>query len=82
MNELRTLIAKNGRIVIPSSFRRALGIEPGEELILRLEENELRITTPRLRLERIQKMIRESIPTDRSLADELIAERREEAKRE
>lgn len=82
MNELRTSVGENGRIVIPSSFRRALGIETGEELILRLEGDELRITTPRLRLARIQKMVREYIPADRSLVDELIAERREEAKRE
>jgi AbrB family looped-hinge helix DNA binding protein len=82
MNELRTSIAENGRIVIPASFRQALGIEPGEELILRLEDDELRITTPRLRLARVQKLIRQYIPAERSLVDELIAERREEAKRE
>jgi AbrB family looped-hinge helix DNA binding protein len=82
MRELRTSITENGRIVIPASFRKALGIEAGEELVMRLEDDELRITTPRLRLARIQKMVRAYIPADRSLVDELIAERREEAKRE
>lgn len=82
MEELRTLLTENGRVVIPSSFRRALGIEPGEELILRLEKDELRITTARLRLAKARALVRKYIPADTSLSDELIAERREAAKRE
>ena len=43
--EARTRINENGRMVIPASFRKALGINPGDELVLRIEDDELRITT-------------------------------------
>lgn len=82
MEQFRATLAENGRIVIPASVRQALGMEPGEELILSLGEDELRITTQRLRLAKIKAQIRKRIPAGRSLVDELIAERREEAKRE
>ena len=34
--ETRLRINENGRVVIPASFRKALGINPGDEVILRL----------------------------------------------
>ena len=45
LSESHTRINENGRVVIPASFRRALGIQPGETVVLRIEDNELRITT-------------------------------------
>jgi AbrB family looped-hinge helix DNA binding protein len=68
--------------VIPASFRKALGINPGDEIVLRLEDDELRITTQKRRLERARRLVRKYIPAGRSLADELIAERREAAHKE
>jgi AbrB family looped-hinge helix DNA binding protein len=80
--ETRTRLNENGRLVIPASFRKALGIDPGDEVIVRLEEDELRITTLRHRIARAQRNARKYVPRGVSLADELIAERREVAKRE
>ena len=80
--ETRTRINENGRMVIPASVRKALGINPGDELVLRIEDDELRITTLKRRLERARQRIRRYIKLGRSLVDELIAERREAAKRE
>jgi len=80
--EARTRLNENGRLVIPASFRKALGINPGDEVILRLEDDELRLTTLRHRIARAQRNARKYIPREVSLADELIAERREAAKRE
>jgi AbrB family looped-hinge helix DNA binding protein len=68
--------------VIPAPFRKALGINPGDEVVLRIEDDELRITTLKRRVERAQQRIRRYIKPGRSLVDELIAERREAAKRE
>jgi AbrB family looped-hinge helix DNA binding protein len=82
MEELRTRIAENGRLVIPSSFRRALGIEAGDEILLRLEENELHIMTQHHRLAKAKALVRRHVPSGTSLVDELIEERREAAKRE
>jgi AbrB family looped-hinge helix DNA binding protein len=80
--ETRLRINENGRVVIPAPFRKALGISPGDEIILRLEGDELRITTLKRRLERAQRHVRKYVKPGVSLVDELIAERREAAKRE
>ena len=80
--ETRARLNENGRVVIPASFRKALGIEVGDEVVLRLEDNELRITTLKQRLERARHRIKKYVKPGRSLVDELLAERREAAKRE
>jgi AbrB family looped-hinge helix DNA binding protein len=80
--ETRLRVNENGRVVIPASYRKALGIKAGDEVILRMEDNELRITTMKRRLERARRRIRRYVKPGVSLADELIAERREAAKRE
>ncbi|MGC1649777.1 MAG: AbrB/MazE/SpoVT family DNA-binding domain-containing protein [Candidatus Sulfotelmatobacter sp.] len=80
--EARLRVNENGRVVIPAAFRKALGINPGDEIILSLEEDELRITTMKRRIERAQRRARQYVKPGVSLVDELIAERREAAKRE
>ena len=80
--ETRMRVNENGRVVIPASYRKALGIKGGDEVILRMEDDELRITTMKRRLERARRRIRQYVKPGVSLADELIAERREAAKRE
>jgi len=80
--ETRMRVNENGRVVIPASYRRALGIKAGDEVILRVEDDELRITTMKRRIERAQRRIRKYVKPRVSLVDELIAERREAAKRE
>ena len=82
MTEARLRVNENGRVVIPAVFRKALGIKAGDEVIARLEEDELRITTVRSRIARAQRLVRQYIKPGRSLADELIAERRREARNE
>jgi AbrB family looped-hinge helix DNA binding protein len=82
VKESHARINENGRIVIPATFRKALGIHPGETVVLRIEGDELRITTLRQRVARAQHLIRKHVPSSKSLADELIAERRDAARRE
>ncbi len=80
--ELRTRVNENGRVVIPSSFRKALGIEIGDEVVLRVEDEELRITTQQRRVQRAQQRARKYVKPGTSLVDELLAERRRAARRE
>ena len=80
--ETRTRVNENGRVVIPVSFRKALGINVGDEVVLRIENNELRILTLKQRIERAQRLVRQHVKPGTSLVDELISERREAAKRE
>lgn len=80
--ETRTRVNENGRVVIPASFRKALGINVGDEVVMRIEDNELRILTLKKRIERAQRLVRQHVKRGASVVDELIAERREAAKRE
>ena len=80
--ETRLRVSQNGRIVIPASFREALGIAVGDEVVLRLQDDELRITTQQRRIERARRRARRYLKPGTSLVHELTAERREAAKRE
>jgi len=82
MARLVTRVSEGGRVVIPADYRKALGLNPGDEVVLLLEEGGIRILTPREAARRAQAAVRSYIPVGRSLADELIAERRQEARRE
>ena len=59
--EARVRLNENGRVVIPAAFRKALGINVGDEVILRLEDDELRITTMKKRIERAQRHVRKYV---------------------
>ncbi len=75
-------VSENGGIVIPASFRKALGIRSGDEVVLRIQEGELRMTTQQRRIERAQTRARRYLKPGTSLVDELIAERRQAASNE
>lgn len=70
---------KNGRVVIPVELRRELGVEAGDELILRLDEEGLHLSTPAQALARAQAFVKSLEIEGRDLAAELIDERRREA---
>jgi len=78
---MKTKIRQGGRLVIPALYRKKLGLKPGDEVSLLLENGEIRVIGQRQAVERAQKMVRQYIPQDRLLSDELIQERREEASR-
>lgn len=72
-------LGKQGRLVIPASLRHELGLELGDELVARAEEGRLIFETKAAVVTRLRERFK---GIDGSLADELIAERREEAARE
>ena len=71
-----------GRVVIPAAFRDAMRVAEGDRLMARVVEGELRLVTPQMAVRLAQKLVRDTIPGDDSLADALIKDRRLEAKRE
>jgi AbrB family looped-hinge helix DNA binding protein len=73
---------ENGRVVIPAEIRRKLGLSAGDTLVFSVEGEVLKVESHRARIRRIQESMRQFIPPGRCLSDELIAERREEARRE
>ena len=78
----RMRVNENGRVVIPADFRKRLGIRVGDEVVLQIQDDELRITTLKRNIERAQRLVRKHAKPGTSLVDELIAERREAARNE
>jgi AbrB family looped-hinge helix DNA binding protein len=76
-----TTIDKAGRVVIPAEIRRDLGLTEGKELIIKANGGEVRIYTREMALQRAQEYCKR-LKTDRSIVDELIEDRKAEAKRE
>ncbi|MFY9825789.1 MAG: AbrB/MazE/SpoVT family DNA-binding domain-containing protein [Thermoanaerobaculia bacterium] len=83
MGRVMAKLGEGGRLVIPVEYRKELGVETGDELVLLLEDKSIRVLTPREAIRRAQAIIRSYIPEGGPrLSDELIEDRRREAKRE
>lgn len=74
-------LGPQGRLVIPAPARRALGLHAGDVLAVRVEADHLVLEHRAAVLARLRKQFA-SIPRNVSLVDELLADRREEARRE
>jgi AbrB family looped-hinge helix DNA binding protein len=82
MSSRHVRIGPGGRVVIPAEFRKALGVEIGDDMVIELADGELRLRSFDAALKRVREILRKYVPEGVSLADELIRERREEAARE
>jgi len=82
MSETRVNLDAGGRLVIPAAYRKALGVRPGDSVVVALDGREVRVFSPREALRRAQAAVRRHVPRGRRLSEELIAERRREAARE
>ena len=74
-------LGPQGRVVIPAALRRALSLTEGDRLVMRAEGHGLRVervADVKTRMKSRFAHLRGKV----SLAEELIAERRQEAKRE
>ncbi len=79
MREISTRVAGGGRIVIPADFRKSLGIQEGDVVLIRLEDSAVPL---RKALVRARELTAQYISLDRSLAEKLIMERRRDTRRE
>jgi len=75
-------LGPGGRVVIPVEMREAMGLNQGDSVVMSLDHGELNIVSLAASIRELQAMTEKYFPGDRSLADELIAERRKEAARE
>ena len=78
MSSSTVKLGSNGRLVVPAPYRKALGVGEGDELVMHLEDGELRLSTRKVALRKAQERVRRYIPAGLSLSDELIAQRHEE----
>jgi AbrB family looped-hinge helix DNA binding protein len=75
-------LGDRGRLVLPSRLRKQLRLKTGEEFLLTVEEGGvLQLSTRRQRIKAATGMYA-AISPERILSEELIRERREEARRE
>ena len=82
MSSQAVKIIDGGKLIIPAAFRRKLGIDIGDTVVIELGEDGLHVRSLSSAVRRAQDIVREFVPDDVSLADELIAERRIEAEHE
>ncbi len=77
-----TKVDRNGRVLLPAAIRRALGLQEGSELLVTLEDDgRVVLLPPASAWTRVQALFDGAAPP-RSVVDELLNERREEARRE
>lgn len=78
-----TKLTDGNRVVIPSAIRKGLGLKIGDAVTLVLQDNgEVRLLTQTEAVRQAQRLVRLHVSEERSLVDELLAERREESSRE
>lgn len=75
-------LSEGGRIVLPAKIRRALDLKCGDELLVTVEDGEIRLFTRLEGIRKAQKLFARYVAGTPSMADELIQERRAEAARE
>ena len=69
-------------MVLPAEFRKAMGLEPGDEVILVLDEQGIRILSVEQAVSRAQALVRRYIGPGKELSGELIEQRRRESEDE
>ena len=75
-----TKLTNGNRVVIPAKIRKSLGLRVGDAVTLVLQSNgEVRLLTQAEALKQAQALVRQHVSVNRSLVEELLAERRQEA---
>ena len=82
MEQVATRVDRHGRVVIPAEYRRALGLEDGDPVVLRLNDGLLQLMSRAEAIRRAQERVAGHAKGKRSLVEELLAERRAEAARD
>lgn len=75
-------IDPSGRVLVPASIRKALGITPGQMLQISLVEGSIRLQTVEFGLGRIWAIAESNCDSTGNVVDDFIAERRRTAEEE
>jgi AbrB family looped-hinge helix DNA binding protein len=76
-------LGNRGRLVLPSKLRQKLRVKDGDRMLLTVQEDgTVRLVSAREAVTRLAGSLAHLAPKGVSLVDELIRERRREAKRE
>lgn len=80
MQEYRTTFGENGRIIIPAPLRNIMKLIPGEEILLRYDNNSINILTMKQAVKEAQDIVIQYNKEKISLSASLKQSRLEEAK--
>lgn len=75
-------VADGGRIVIPAEVRERLGMAVGADLVMTVEDDHATIMSAKAARRRARQLVRRYVVPGASLSEELMAERKKEARRE
>jgi AbrB family looped-hinge helix DNA binding protein len=78
VNPVPVHLGAKGRVVLPASIRRALGLNQGAELLVRVEGDGIVLEPRGAALRRLRSFF-DGVPSGTSLVDEILAERRRDA---
>lgn len=81
-NRVRLKVDSAGRVLIPAEMRISMGLSEGGTVLAWLDQGELHVVGIEVAAKQAQRIARTRIGSNVSLADELIADRRAEARRE
>jgi bifunctional DNA-binding transcriptional regulator/antitoxin component of YhaV-PrlF toxin-antitoxin module len=82
MKSVAVKISASGRLHLPAEVRKALGLKGPGHVVITVADGQATLTTMTENLARIRALARPYAPKDGLASDELIAERRAEARRE
>jgi antitoxin PrlF len=82
MNVQRGKLVSGGRLQLPAELRRLLSLADGDTVLMEVVDGELRVRPLHDTVARVRARLRQFVPADASLSEELIADRRSAADRE
>ena len=83
MEQFTVAVDASGRILLPAKVRKQLKLKKGSELIARLDKQQLVLNTRAEAIRQVQEFFARYRPKGgKLLSDELIEDRRREARRE
>jgi AbrB family looped-hinge helix DNA binding protein len=77
----RVKISEGGRLVIPAAMRDALGVKPGDTLLLRLDNGSLRADTITSAVRRVHAIAKKYDTGIDNAVDQFLVDKREEQRR-
>jgi AbrB family looped-hinge helix DNA binding protein len=82
MKPVAVKVSASGRLHLPADVRKALGLKGAGHVVITVADGQATLTTMAENLARIRALARPYAPKGRLASEELIAERREEVRRE
>ena len=81
MYEYRVKVGEAGRLVIPAACRNAMGLQPGDEVIVQLRAGELRLFQQKKALKKIRALVkRKGVEKRGTYTDDFLHFRHEDAR--